>query len=52
MKALLFKEEEEDKEDAFVVKVVAWRIFCAKVFSLSLGVWESTKKIFRVSKPN
>ena len=30
MKALLFKEEKEDKEAAFVVKVVAWRIsFCA-----------------------
>jgi hypothetical protein len=44
MKALLFKEEEEDKEAAFVVKVVAWRIFCAKVLRFLCKVWESTRK--------
>jgi hypothetical protein len=51
MKALLFKEEKEDKEAAFVVKVVAWRIsFCAS--SLPFKQSEVQKKTFRVSKPN
>ena len=51
MKALLFKEEKEDKEAAFVVKVVAWRIsFCAS--SQPFTQSERTKKTFRVSKPN